>query len=413
MKLWTVLHGVGIAFDALRSNRVRAVLTTSGMVVGVATVMAMASVIAGVRSAVTEELVATAPGSFTVERFDLSQMRISELGNEKAPWAGAPALTLREAGLLANLPSVRSATPHVSGTTSLRHGRTMVTGLDVEGAGADWPDYRAGNLLWGRNFLDAEVRRSASVVVLSEALARELFGRPEPTVPEVQLGGISFRVVGVYRETGSMMADVTDRWLVAPYTTAIKHLDADQSWLEVRVVPAPLAPPLRAMSEVTATLRTSRGLRAAQPNNFVLITQEAVQSLFDDTTRMFFGVMLALSSLGLLVGGVGVAAIMMISVTERTREIGVRKALGATRREILWQFLVEAVTVTLVGGAVGMILAGSGAFLLAHLTPVPAAVPLWSVVAGLAVSAGCGVVFGIAPAHRAARMDPVDALRHS
>ena len=413
MKLWTVLHGVGIAFDALRSNRVRAVLTTSGMVVGVATVMAMASVIAGVRSAVTEELVATPPGSFSVERFDLSQVRLSEIGSEKAPWAGMPPLTLREAGLLAQLPGVRSATPQVSGTTALRFGRTAVTGLEVEGSGADWPDYRAGHLVWGRNFLDAEVRRSASVVVLSEALARELFGRAEPTVPEVRLGGISFRVVGVYRAAGSVLSDETERWLVTPYTTAIKHLDADQSWLEVRVVPAADVPPARVLNQVTAALRTARGLRAAQPNNFALISQEAVQSLFDDTTRMFFGVMLALSSLGLMVGGVGVAAIMMISVTERTREIGVRKALGATRHEILWQFLVEAVTVTLAGGAVGMALAGSGAFLLARLTPVPAAVPLWSVLAGLAVSAACGLVFGIAPAHRAARMDPVEALRHS
>jgi putative ABC transport system permease protein len=413
VKLWTIGHGVGIAWDALRGNRSRALLTTSGIVVGVATVMAMASVIVGVRRTVTEELLAAGPDNFTVERFDLSTVRLAELGEGKSPWAGSPALSLREAGLLERLPSVRSATPNASGTTTLRFGRTTAAGLDVEGAGADWPDYRPGTLVWGRNFLASEVQRSGTVVVLSEGLAKELFGRAEPTVPEVSLGGITFRVVGVFREKGNVFADEAARWMVTPYTTAIKHLDADQAWLEVRVVPEAGVTRMRAMSDVTATLRAARGLRAGQTNNFTLTTHDAMQALFDDTTRMFFGVMMALSSLGLVVGGVGVAAIMTISVTERTREIGVRKALGATRTEILWQFLVESVTVTLVGGAAGVVLAGGGAFLLARLTPVPAAVPLWSVLAGLGVSAACGVVFGIAPAHRAARMDPVEALRHA
>ncbi|HEU4453306.1 MAG TPA: ABC transporter permease [Longimicrobium sp.] len=405
-------HGVSIAFDALSGNRVRALLTTAGMVIGVGTVMAMASVISGVRQVVTTELVPVGPDNFVVERFDVGELRLAELGTGKAPWAGAPALTLGEAEMLAALPAVRSATPIVRGTTTLRVGRSTLPGVEVEGAGDEWPDYRAGTFVWGRNFLPSEVGRSANVVVLSEGLAREVFGRDEPENATVWLSGMPFRVVGVYRARGNLLAGADDQWMAAPYSTVLKHLDADEEWMEVLVVPADGVTRAEAMNRVTAALRTSRGLRPMDASNFALTEQEGVRKLFDDATRMFFVVMLALSSIGLLVGGVGVVAIMTISVTERTREIGVRKALGATRRAILWQFLVETVTVTVVGGSVGIVLAGGGALLLARLTPVPAAVPLWSVVAGLAVSAGCGLVFGIAPANRAARLDPVEALRH-
>ena len=410
--LAAALHGVEIAFDALRGNKVRALLTTAGMVIGVGTVMSVASVITGVRGVVTEDLVSIGPGNFVVERFDMAEVRLAELGEGKTPWSGTSPLTMREAAQIGALPSVLSAIPSVTATASLRVGRTTVTGLEVEGTGAQWSDYRAGTFVWGRNFLPSEVDRSARVVVLSEALAREVFGRPIPASDVVYLGGIPFRVIGVYRERGNAFADETDQWLVAPYTAAVKHLEADQGWMDVTVVPAAGVPRVRAMNDVTASLRASRGLRPMDRSTFALTEQEGMQAMFDDTTRMFFVVMLLLSSIGLMVGGVGVVAIMMISVTERTREIGVRKALGATRRDILWQFLVEAVTVTVVGGGMGILLAGAGALLLARFTPVPAAVPLWSVIAGLSVCAGCGLIFGIAPANRAARLDPVAALRY-
>jgi len=166
------------------------------------------------------------------------------------------------------------------------------------------------------------------------------------------------------------------------------------------------------VDDVTTALRRSRGLRPAQENNFAIFTQDRILQDWNQATGMFFLVMIALSAIGLLVGGIGVVAIMMISVTERTREIGVRKALGATRREILWQFLVEASTLTLIGGAVGMLLGGGGVYLVNALTPLPATVPMWSIVAALATSALTGIVFGIVPANKAARLDPVEALRY-
>jgi putative ABC transport system permease protein len=166
-----------------------------------------------------------------------------------------------------------------------------------------------------------------------------------------------------------------------------------------------------AMDQVITLLRTSRGLTASQPNNFAVMRQEQMIETFNRFTGVFFVVMLALSSVALMVGGVGVVAIMMIAVTERTREIGIRKAIGATRREILWQFLFEAVTVTVIGGVIGMIVGGGIAFLVASLTPIQASVPLESVLAAIGMAVTAGILFGIWPAWRAARMDPVVALR--
>jgi putative ABC transport system permease protein len=166
------------------------------------------------------------------------------------------------------------------------------------------------------------------------------------------------------------------------------------------------------MDQVTAALRSARGLRPGQDNTFVLTRPEEFADLFNKLTGVFFVVMLVLSGIGLIVGGVGVVGIMMISVTERTREIGVRKALGATRREILWQFLVESVTVTVVGGAIGIALASFFAWVLRKVTPVPAEVPLWAVAASLGMAAFAGIVFGMYPAAKAARLDPVESLRY-
>ncbi len=167
-----------------------------------------------------------------------------------------------------------------------------------------------------------------------------------------------------------------------------------------------------AIDDVTGVLRGMRRLKPAAPNNFDLVTQDKLLETWQDLSAVFFMVMIALSSIGLLVGGVGVVAIMMISVTERTREIGVRMALGAKRHEILWQFLVEAATLTMVGGAIGMTLGGALTAITRAVTPLPAVVPIWAIVAALGVSAFTGVGFGLFPAIRASKLDPVEALRY-
>jgi putative ABC transport system permease protein len=197
-----------------------------------------------------------------------------------------------------------------------------------------------------------------------------------------------------------------------PHGTLIKDLQYFPGWMDMFVVPEDSVSVERAIDDVTMALRFMRGLRPGQRNNFDAVTQDVYVQAVNSFTLVARVLMIALSMVGLIVGGIGVVAIMMISVTERTREIGVRKALGATKREILWQFLVEAATLTLVGGIVGMVVGWSVSLLLGAATPVPAYVPLSSVIVALAAAATTGLVFGIYPATRAARLDPVEALRY-
>jgi putative ABC transport system permease protein len=412
MNILSAREGVSIALDALRSNKVRAALTILGIVIGVATVMAMAAMIAGVRASITGELEALGPKNFVVERFDQTQVRFVNDGSQRPPWEGKPPLTLEEAAMLESLPSIRSVTARVVTNEEVRHGAQSVSSATVLGMSSQWPDYTPGDFLAGRNFLPSDESRSAAVTVLSDGLAEELFPGVNAVGRTIRIGGELFSVVGVYRQKENLFSGVAPSWAVVPPTTAVKRLNVDTDWTSFLVVPTASASQELAMDEVTAVLRTTRGLGPGEENNFALIRQEAFLELFDRLTGVFFLVMLVLSSIGLMVGGVGVVAIMMISVTERTREIGVRKALGATRREILWQFLVESMTVTVIGGAIGMVVGGGGAMLLAAFTPIPASVPLWSVAAALGVSAVSGIGFGLYPANKASRLDPVDALRY-
>jgi putative ABC transport system permease protein len=405
-------EGVQIALDALRSNKVRAALTVLGIVIGVATVVAMAAILGGIRSSVVGELEGMGPKNFVVDRWDPTQLRFAEAGHGRPPWDGKPPVTAQEAQLIGSLPTIRSVAAAIDAQEDIRYGSTSISAVPIAGRGYQWPDYMGGDFVHGRNFLPADEQRSAAVTVLSHGLAEALFGARDPVGEHVRIGGELFTVVGVYRQQENIFEGAMSQWAVVPPSTAIKRLNADEEWLQLLVVPGASATQAEAMDEVTGALRAARGLRPGEENNFALIRQEAFLELFNRLTGVFFLVMLVLSSIGLMVGGVGVVAIMMISVTERTREIGVRKALGATRREILWQFLVESMTVTVIGGAIGLALGSGGALLIATLTPVPASVPLWSVFAALGASAVTGIGFGLYPASRASRLDPVEALRY-
>lgn len=403
-------EGAAIAVQALSDNKIRATLTVLGIVTGVATVMVMAGVVSGVRSAVLSGIEVIGAESFVLERFDFTGQSLSELGGRA--WERTPPVTVAEAELVAALPAVATASPMVTGTAEARADSVVVRELDIEGLGVGWPEYRHGTFVDGRDFLPAEVQRSSSVAIISDQLARTLFGRDEAVGSTMRLAGRPFEVVGVFRPKANVFTDTEYGWAVVPYTTALRYLEGDAEWLQVQVVPRAGAPQVVAMDQVTEALRAVRGLRAAEPNNFSLTKQDAFRELFDRTTRVFVAVLLLLSSVGLAVGGIGVVAIMTISVTERTREIGIRRALGATRGDIIWQFLVESATMTLIGGAIGMAVAGAAVFLLSRLTPLPAAIPAWSAAAGVLVIGVAGLGFGLYPARKAAALDPVEALRH-
>lgn len=412
MRIESLKEGALLALDQIRANKFRSVLTILGIVVGVATVMTMSSVISGIRASVIDQIEAAGPRNFMVTRFDYNEVRLVNSGMDGPPWGNNPKVTPTEVRAIAALDRVRTALISYDFNTEIAVGGQLVESVETSAVDAGWPEFNRGRFVAGHDFLPGDVAASRAVIVLSGPLADALFGPLDPIGRTVRVNGKPFRVVGVYELTGNIFADVVKHFAVIPHTAARKHLNASDEMLAALIVTASHSTQQEAMDQVLTLLRTMRGLRPGDPNDFALIRQEEMLNTFNRIAAVFFLVMIALSSVALMVGGVGVIAIMMIAVTERTREIGVRKALGATRREILWQFLFESATLTLVGAAIGMALGGGAAFFIQAVTPIPAYVPAGAVVAALGMAVVAGMVFGLWPAWRAARLDPVIALRH-
>jgi len=405
-------EGIGIALDSLRANKTRAALTILGVTIGVAVVVAMAATVDGINSSVEESIRQSGPTTFYVFRFFRGGVQVEDGSEESQPWRKNPPLTTDEAAALRDLPSIFAVTVREGTNSSLDAGDVHVSSVEVIGFSATYVQAMGGDINPGRSWTALEGAAGERVVVLNEKLAQRLFGSRYPIGLKVRMSGQQFTVIGIFVPPTNLFGGGNESLALLPHETLRRNFQYFHGWMGFLVRPVESATLQGAMDDVTATLRRVRGLRPGQESTFSLVTQDAILDMWSKFTAVFFAVMIGLSSVGLMVGGVGVIAIMMISVTERTREIGVRKALGATRREILWQFLVEAATLTFIGGAIGLAIGGGGAWLLNHFTPVPARVPMWSVVVALLASVLTGIVFGLVPANKASRMDPVEALRY-
>jgi putative ABC transport system permease protein len=410
-RLYQLAEGVLIAFDAIRTNKVRAGLTILGIAVGVFVVTVMSAAVHGINMGVSRSLAAAGPTTFFISRWP-AEFQACDGGGESCPWIRFRPLTLDQGREIAELPMVQGVSADIQSSTSVKYADRSLPGVQLIGYSPNWFDMSGGDIVAGRNFTESEYDGAAAVVLVNDKIVERLFNGGEAVGKEIRLNGQLFSVIGVYNPIANIFDSSDKGRLIVPITTAQRRLNVSLYWMQLTVKPRDGVDRDLAMDETIATLRAARHLRPSQTNDFFATTPEKLLALYNKIVGVFFLVMITLSAVGLLVGGVGVVAIMMISVTERTREIGVRKALGATRRAILWQFLVEAATLTTIGAIVGLLVGGGITLVIRSLTPIEASTPPVAIVAALVCSALAGVVFGMLPAVRASRLDPVEALRY-
>ncbi|MGI8510021.1 MAG: ABC transporter permease [Gemmatimonadaceae bacterium] len=410
-RFYSLFEGVGIAFDAISANRVRAALTILGVAVGVFVVVVISAAVHGINESVAKDMEAAGPTTFFITRSPMG-FNNCDGTDETCPWRRWPAISPAEMTAMSRLPTIFAVNGTIRGMGAVGYRSRSLASPSISGVLPAWTQVDGGDIIEGRNFTVPENAAGDRVTIINEAMANELLGDVNPIDKEVTIGNEPYRIIGLYRDAASFMGGADKPKLYVPFETAYRNLHAQKKWVFVAVKPRASVSQDDALDEVTAMLRAERGLKPAQANTFAITTNQKVMETFNKTVGMFFLVMVSLSAIGLLVGGVGVIAIMMISVTERTREIGVRKALGATRRTILWQFLVEAATLTSVGAVVGLTFGWLASMLIGWVTPVKASVPPGAIVAALAGSALTGILFGMLPALRASKLDPVEALRY-
>ncbi len=405
-------EGVAIAIDSIRANKVRAGLTILGIAVGVFVVVVISAAVHGINASVARDFEKTGPTTFFVSRFPIS-FEACDGTEDTCKWFRNPRLTLADVTAIEGLSSVHVAGARLDTSRPIAYKDKRAGGIQISGFTGNWQQIDGGGDIYpGRSFTANEASAGDRVVVVNDELATQLFGESDPIDKTIDVGGVPFKVLGVYHYQASFLAGGNKPRAIIPIEAARKHLKANWADIGIAVIPAATATRAQAIDDVIATMRARHGLRPATDNDFAIITQDQLFDVYNKIFGAFFLVMVVLSAVGLIVGGVGVVAIMMISVTERTREIGVRKALGATKGTILWQFLVEAVTLTGIGAIIGLVVGTLVAVLIAHTTPIAASVPPLAVGAALLTSAFTGVLFGMLPAARAARLDPVTALRY-
>lgn len=402
----------GMAIDALRVSRLRSGLTILGVVIGVATVMTMATIVQGIKDQIVHTIEVAGPTTFYV----LKIFSKTPINPEAVPKYVRirPNLSEAEAARIAALPEVQYAALWAQAVGRLEFEGNRTRGMALFGADDRYQEIQGGELVAGRWFTRAELRSGANVVVLNENQVQRLFGRVSPLGKLMHVAGRPCTVIGLYQEPANIFSPPGQQvGAIVPFLMMDHQLQIDKTnalWIPVK--PRAGVSVAAAQEAVTTTLREMRKIRPGDKDTFDLVTQDQILDTFNSITGVFFLVMIVLASVALMVGGIGVMAIMMVSVTARTREIGVRKALGATRTDILLQFLIEAATLTGIGGVLGIVTGLATGRLVTWAMAIKGETPLGLTLVALGVSVGIGLIFGVVPARRAARLDPIEALRY-
>ena len=400
-------ESIWLALQAIWSNKLRSLMTVLGNIVAVTSIVAVVSLIQGMNAMVSNAIVSEASAdAFTIQRFGI--MRSDE---DRERQQRNPGVTLGEADAIRRFsPAIGSVMAQAQQRAPVAYHQQVLDLVEIQGVTSEYLNFATFNAERGRMMSAIEVERNRPVALLGTDVADNLFGEVNPLDKIIQIRGTHFRVVGVSSKKGGIFGNSLDAFVVIPLGVHQKLFGARQS-LSLLIKPATPALLPIAMDDATAALRVKRHLKARDLDNFGIFTSDTLLDLYHQATNGIFAVLVGVVALSLVVGGIVIMNIMLMVVTERTREIGLRKALGARRRDIMWQVLTESVTLSTFGGLAGIFVGSLIGQAISSVTPLPARLEPWSVALGIGITATVGLFFGLYPASRAAALDPIDALR--
>jgi len=382
-------------------------MTLLGNIVAVTSIVTVVSLIQGMNSMVSSAIVTdVGADGFTIQR-----RPVTRTDEEEERTRNNPNITLAEADAVrAFSPVIASVVAQANRPATITYRDQVIENVQIQGVTSEYVNFATFDAERGRLMSPSEVERNQPLVIVGYDVASQLFGDLNPIDRIIKIEGVHFRVVGVSEKKGSIFGNSMDQFAVIPIGVHMKLFGARQNLsLMVKPVSADVLP--TAMDDATVALRVARRLKPTEPDNFGIFTSDTLLGLYHQATTGIFAVLVGIVALSLVVGGIVIMNIMLMVVSERTREIGLRKALGARRRDIMSQVLTESVTLSTVGGLVGIALGFLAARVISAVTPLPARLELWSIVLGIGITAAVGLFFGAFPASRAAKLDPIEALR--
>jgi putative ABC transport system permease protein len=403
-----IFESAMIALDAIWSAKLRSFMTVLGNIVAVTSIIAVVSMIQGLNASVKQAILNQAGAdSFSVQRYPITRS-----DDEFDKVRGNPRITLQDAKAIKRYSSLVEAVMVDSQSVGrITYRDKSLDQQQVRGVTGEYIDFSSFDAERGRLMSPTEVDTVRPVTVIGWQTADRLFGANiDPLDKIIQIEGVHFRIVGVAAKKGTLLGRSQDEFAVIPLGQ-FQMMYGSRRQLSVTVKPRDLGQITQVMEDATLALRTARRLKPKQPDNFGLFTSDTILDIYHSATNGIFAVLIGVVALSLVVGGIVIMNIMLMVVTERTREIGLRKALGARKSDIVAQMLTESVVLSVFGGVIGTMLGAGIAFAIASFTPIPAAVELWSVALGISITAFVGLFFGIYPAMQAANLDPIEALR--
>ena len=402
------IESVGIALRAIWEYKLRSFLTVLGNIVAVTSIIAVVSLVQGMNAYVTNAIVSdVGADNFTIQRFPVIRTQEDEERTRNNP-----RITLMEASAIRRFSdNVGAISAQASAGATMAYKSQAVDGAQVTGVSPEYVDFSTYDVDRGRLISPVEISTNRPVAVIGWDVADKLFGQADPIDKVISINKVHYRVVGVHKKKGSAFGNSQDNFAIISLGNFQKMFGNRMGGLQLLVKPREPEVVKAAMDDATVALRVERRLRPKDPDNFGMFTSDTLLAIYNTATQGIFAVLIGVVALSLVVGGIVIMNIMLMVVSERTREIGLRKALGARRRDIVWQILTESVTLSTFGGVVGTFFGFILATVISKVSPLPSTVQVWSVVMGISVTAVVGLFFGLYPAMRAAKLDPIEALR--